>query len=36
MTPEQSLMSINKIPQSAQGHRAGDLIAQLAEKAYFL
>jgi hypothetical protein len=29
-------MPIKRIARSTQGHRAGDLIAQLTEKAYFL
>jgi hypothetical protein len=35
-TPEQCLMSITKIARQAQGMRAGQVIAKLAEDAYFM
>jgi hypothetical protein len=35
-TPEQSLMSIIAIARQAQGIRAGEVIAKLAEDAYFM
>jgi hypothetical protein len=35
-TPEQCLMSITTIARQAQGMRAGELIAKLAEDAYFM
>jgi hypothetical protein len=35
-TPEQCLMSITMIPRQAQGMRAGQVIAKLAEEAYFM
>jgi hypothetical protein len=35
-TPEQCLMSITAIARQAQGIRAGEVIAKLAEDAYFL
>jgi hypothetical protein len=35
-TLEQCLMSINKIARQAQGMRAGEVIAKLAEDAYFM
>jgi hypothetical protein len=35
-TPEQCLMSINRIGRAVQGNRAGDLITKLAEDAYFM
>jgi hypothetical protein len=34
-TPEQCLMSITAIARQAQGIRAGEIIAKLAEDAYF-
>jgi hypothetical protein len=35
-TPEQCLMSITTIAHQAQGMRAGQVIAKLAEDAYFM
>jgi hypothetical protein len=35
-TPEQCLMSITAIARQAQGIRAGEVIAKLAEDAYFM
>jgi hypothetical protein len=35
-TPEQCLMSITTIARQAQGMRAGEVIAKLAEDAYFM
>jgi hypothetical protein len=35
-TPEQCLMSITMIARQAQGMRAGEVIAKLAEDAYFM
>jgi hypothetical protein len=35
-TPEQFLMSITAIARQAQGIRAGEVIAKLAEDAYFM
>jgi hypothetical protein len=35
-TPEQCLMSITAIARQAQGIRAGEVIANLAEDAYFM
>jgi hypothetical protein len=35
-TPEQCLMSITAIARQAQGMRAGEVIAKLAEDAYFM
>jgi hypothetical protein len=35
-TPEQCLMSITAIAHQAQGIRAGEVIAKLAEDAYFM
>jgi hypothetical protein len=35
-TPEQCLMSITTIARQAQGMRAGEVIAKLAEEAYFM
>jgi hypothetical protein len=35
-TPEQCLMSITTIARQAQGVRAGEIIAKLAEDAYFM
>jgi hypothetical protein len=35
-TPEQCLMSITKIARQAQGMRAGEVIAKLAEDDYFM
>jgi hypothetical protein len=35
-TPEQCHMSINTIARQAQGMRAGEVIAKLAEDAYFM
>jgi hypothetical protein len=35
-TPEQCLMSITTIARQAQGMRAGEVIAMLAEDAYFM
>jgi hypothetical protein len=35
-TPEQCLMSITAIARQAQGIRAGEVIAKLAENAYFM
>jgi hypothetical protein len=35
-TPEQCLMSISTIARQVQGIRAGDVIANLAEDAYFM
>jgi hypothetical protein len=35
-TPEQCLMSITMIARQAQGTRAGEVIAKLAEDAYFI
>jgi hypothetical protein len=35
-TPEQCLMSITTITRQAQGMRAGEVIAKLAEDAYFM
>jgi hypothetical protein len=35
-TPEQCLMSIIAIARQAQGMRAGEVIAKLAEDAYFM
>jgi hypothetical protein len=35
-TPEQCLMSITTIARQAQGMRAGQVIAKLAEYAYFM
>jgi hypothetical protein len=35
-TPEQCLMSITAITRQAQGIRAGEVIAKLAEDAYFM
>jgi hypothetical protein len=35
-TPEQCLMSITTIARQAQGMRAGQVIAKLAEDAYFM
>jgi hypothetical protein len=35
-TPEQCLMSITTIARQAQGMRAGEVIAELAEDAYFM
>jgi hypothetical protein len=35
-TPEQCLMSITTIARQAQGIRAGEVIAKLAEDAYFM
>jgi hypothetical protein len=35
-TPEQCLMSITEIARQAQGIRAGEVIAKLAEDAYFM
>jgi hypothetical protein len=35
-TPEQCLMSISTIAHQAQGMRAGEIIAKLAEDAYFM
>jgi hypothetical protein len=35
-TPEQCLMSITTIARQAQGIRAGEVIAKLAEEAYFM
>jgi hypothetical protein len=36
ITPEQCLMSITAITRQAQGMRAGEVIAKLAEDAYFM
>jgi hypothetical protein len=35
-TPEQCLISITTIARQAQGMRAGEVIAKLAEDAYFI
>jgi hypothetical protein len=35
-TPEQCIMSITAIARQAQGMRAGEVIAKLAEDAYFM
>jgi hypothetical protein len=35
-TPEQCLMSITRIAREAQGMRVGEVIAKLAEDAYFM
>jgi hypothetical protein len=35
-TPEKCLMSITMIARQAQGMRAGEVIAKLAEDAYFM
>jgi hypothetical protein len=35
-TPEQCLMSITTIARQAQGMRVGEVIAKLAEDAYFM
>jgi hypothetical protein len=35
-TPEQCLMSITTIARQARGVRAGEVIAKLAEDAYFM
>jgi hypothetical protein len=35
-TPEQCLMSITTIARQAQGHHVGEVIAKLAEDAYFM
>jgi hypothetical protein len=35
-TPEKCLMSITTIARQAQGMRAGEIIAKLAEDAYFM
>jgi hypothetical protein len=36
LPPEQCLMSITKIARQAQGMRVGEVIAKLAEDAYFM